>query len=93
MNANLSEINFQHVDNFPSCQLVACRYSLDTDRLQVTRPTGVTPEQSATVARIVANSRLAACKPADAPKTADEANDATASSVETRWKAVVATRE
>jgi len=38
---------------------------------------------AATVDRIVGNARLAACKPADALKTADEANDATAGSVDT----------
>jgi len=37
---------------------------------------------AATVDRIVGNARLAACKPADALKTADEANDATAGSVD-----------
>jgi hypothetical protein len=41
------------------------------------------PDAAAIVARIVTDARLAAYKPADAPKTADEANDATAGSVDT----------
>jgi len=65
---------------------------LDTDRKRgeyTVTFLQITEAQAHRIAAIVGNARLAALKPVDDTKPADDVNDATGPSVDARWRAVV----